>query len=65
MLMPSQIIAQASRTDLCARVVDVLTPELLTGRWKSAFSETGNRYAGHCYAAAEAVFHMVGGRGKG
>ncbi|MBY3155491.1 hypothetical protein HFO56_24495 [Rhizobium laguerreae] len=53
------------RADLCARVVDVLTPELLTGRWKTAFSETGNRYAGHCYAAAEAIFHMVGGRTKG
>jgi hypothetical protein len=61
----SRVIARARRADLCARVVDVLTPELLTGRWKSAFSETGNRYAGHCYAAAEAMFHLVGGRSKG
>jgi hypothetical protein len=61
----SRTIAKALRADLCARVVDVLTPELLTGRWKLAFSETGNRYAGHCYAAAEAMFHLVGGRAKG
>ncbi|MCV9964623.1 hypothetical protein OIU34_22285 [Pararhizobium sp. BT-229] len=61
----SRAIAKARRAALCARVGDVLTPELLTGRWRNAMAETGNRYAGHCYAAAEALFHMVGGRAKG
>ncbi|MDW9481172.1 hypothetical protein GOB57_21230 [Sinorhizobium meliloti] len=57
--------AAARRVELCARIGDVLTPELLTGRWRNALADTGNRYAGHCYAAAEAIFHMVGGRAKG
>lgn len=54
-----------ARAHLCALMGDVLTPDLLTGRWKTAFSETGNRYAGHCYAAAEALFHILGGRSRG
>lgn len=61
----SRATARARRAELCERVGDVLTPELLTGRWRKALAETGNRYAGHCYAAAEALFHMVGGRAKG
>lgn len=50
---------------LCAAIGDVLTPDLLRGQWKTAFAETGNRFAGHCYAAAEALYHMVGGAKKG
>ena len=57
--------AGCARVETCRRVGEVLTPDLLTGRWKSAFAATGNSFAGHCYAAAEALYHMVGGREKG
>jgi hypothetical protein len=53
------------RAGLCERVGHVLTPDLLVGRWRYALAETGNRYAGHCYAAAEALFHLLGGRENG
>jgi hypothetical protein len=56
---------RAMRAELCSRIGDVLTPDLLSGRWKNALAVTGNCYAGHCYAAAEALFHMLGGRAKG
>ncbi len=61
----SKSAAKSRRLALCAGIGAVLTPDLLKGRWRSAFEETGNRYSGHCYAAAEALFHMIGGRSKG
>ena len=57
--------ARARQNAMCLAVGDVLTPELLRGRWKDAFAAGGNRFAGHCYAAAEALFHLVGGRKAG
>lgn len=38
-----------------------LSDELLSPTWKRIASETANEFSGHCYAASEAVFHLLGG----
>jgi hypothetical protein len=44
--------------DLVSKIQSVLTPDLLRGKWKR---ETDNPLAGHCYAATEALYWMLGG----
>lgn len=48
--------------DLCAQVVRVLSPDLLKPEYRN---QPGNPTFGHCYAAAEAVYHLLGGRQAG
>jgi hypothetical protein len=44
------------------RIKKALTPDLLRGRWQS---QASGRVNGHCYIAAEALYHMLGGKAKG
>jgi hypothetical protein len=39
-----------------------LTPDLLKGQWKEKAS---GGVSGHCYIAAEALFHLIGGKSSG
>lgn len=47
------------------RVQASLTPELLTPEWREKNEQSGNPLVGHCYVAAEALFHRLGGRAAG
>lgn len=40
----------------------ILTPDLLKGKWRKINEESGIRTTGHCYAAAEALFYLLGGK---
>ena len=42
----------------------ILTPELLKPYWRKVNKESGIHTTGHCYAASEALFYMLGGRDK-
>jgi hypothetical protein len=42
-----------------------LSPDLLSKKWASIVQEGDHPTTGHCYAAAEAAFHLLGGRRKG
>jgi hypothetical protein len=46
-----------------AEVQAVLTPDLLLPRY--AALPRAHPYAGHCYAATEALYHLLGGKQKG
>ena len=50
---------------LASRVRIVLTPDLLTPKWRAAAEAAGKASAGHCYAASEALFHLLGGSASG
>jgi hypothetical protein len=43
-----------------ARIKSVLSPDLLKPKWY--WHSLGHPYAGHCYAASEALYHMCGGK---
>jgi len=43
-----------------------LTPDLLTPEWRAKAAKPRARpYTGHCYVAAEAVYHLLGGKAAG
>lgn len=44
-----------------AAVQAVLTPDLLKPEWRTKAAMSGKPFSGHCYAAAEAVYHLLGG----
>lgn len=46
---------------LIKKIQRVLTPDLLQPQWRG----NPNPLAGHCYAASEALFHMIGGSAAG
>lgn len=46
------------------KISKTLTPDLLSPKWAGLADKT-NRYSGHCYVAAEAVYHALGGRANG
>jgi hypothetical protein len=46
---------------LIKKIQGVLTPDLLQPQWMG----NPNPLAGHCYAASESLFHMLGGREAG
>lgn len=48
---------------LAAEIQAVLTPDLLRPAWRKLGPQ--RPYAGHCYAASEAAFHLLGGRAAG
>ena len=50
---------------IVAAVRASLSPDLLKPAWRRIAQETGNPFTGHCYAASEAVFHMLGGAASG
>ena len=51
-------IFENSNQDLIKKIQSVLTPDLLKGMWAK---ETTNPMAGHCYAATEALYWLLGG----
>lgn len=46
-----------------SRILNVLTPDLLKREYREA-NKTNGTY-GHCYAASEALYHMLGGKASG
>ena len=50
-------------TKLIADIKSVLTPELLTGQYAKNTPKSPTE--GHCYAAAEALYHFLGGKEAG
>lgn len=46
---------------LIKKIQRVLTPDLLQKQWRG----NPNPLAGHCYAASESLFHMLGGKEAG
>lgn len=48
---------------LIARIQAVLTPDLLSKTYR--YRETQHPVAGHCYIAAEALYHHLGGKAAG
>jgi len=53
-----------SPQDHIHRIKSVLSPDLLKPAYRS-MHDPANRTAGHCYHAAEALWHMLGGRAAG
>jgi len=48
---------------LIERIQSVLSPDLLTDYWAERVEkEDHHPTAGHCYAAAEALYHLLGGK---
>lgn len=45
-------------------ITPFLTPDLLNPKWKK-LNHGGHPLKGHCYVAAEASFHLLGGAAKG
>jgi hypothetical protein len=43
-------------------IKEVLTPDLLNPQWRKINSIYDNPLIGHCYCAAEAAYHLLGGR---
>lgn len=50
---------------MVAAIRDSLSPDLLKPLWRKIAVTTGNRFTGHCYAASEAAYHMLGGADAG
>lgn len=50
-------------TTLIANIQSVLTPDLLTGQYAKQTQRSHTE--GHCYAAAEALYHLLGGKEAG
>ena len=46
------------------KIIRVLTPDLLKPAYRFMASDS-NPTAGHCYHAAEALYHLLGGKKKG
>jgi hypothetical protein len=47
------------------RIQEALSPDLLSPDWRVKNEGSGNPLVGHCYVAAEALFHRLGGREAG
>ena len=58
--------ANSFEQSLIKKIQSVLTEDLLNPEWKKKL-ETGKHhpFAGHCYAASEALYHLLGGKEKG
>lgn len=55
--------AKLIEEDGISKILDVLTPDLLKKEYREA-NKTNETY-GHCYAASEALYHMLGGKASG
>ena len=51
--------------DSVKKIAGALTPDLLKPYWREQAEKTGNKFCGHCYTAAEAAYHMLGGKDAG
>ena len=43
-------------------IQSALSPDLLKPYWRDQQKATGNLLTGHCYAATEACYHLLGGK---
>ena len=59
--------APSKRTIQCevGRVQSGLSQDLLNKEWQAKNIASGNPLVGHCYVAAEALFHRLGGKKAG
>jgi len=49
--------------ELISEIQSVLSPDLLSPFWQDIVKKGDNHpTAGHCYAAAEALYHLIGGK---
>ena len=46
-------------------VQNSLSPELRNKKWRALSEKETNAVAGHCYVAAEALYHLLGGKDQG
>lgn len=51
--------------DLIRKIQSVLTDDLLVSYWRKHKSDTDHKLFGHCYAASETLFHLLGGKNAG
>lgn len=51
--------------ELIKKIQSVLTDDLLIPYWQKHKSIEDHKLFGHCYAASEALFHMLGGKEAG
>jgi hypothetical protein len=58
MIINFKIFENSKYDSLIRKIQSVLTPDLLKGMWAKEFE---NPLAGHCYAATEALYWMLGG----
>ncbi len=54
-----------SEQQLISDIQAVLTPDLLSKPYLKRWTPRRHRVWGHCYAASEALFHMLGGKKAG
>ena len=54
-----------SEEQLISDIQAVLTPDLLSKDYLKRWTPRRHRVWGHCYAASEALFHMLGGKKAG
>lgn len=48
-----------------SRIRRVLTPDLLSKEWAKRVKPRDHPTTGHCYIAAEALYHLLGGKDNG
>ena len=51
--------------DISKAIISALSPELLSREWKARVRPGESAVAGHCAIAAEAFYHLTGGRASG
>lgn len=51
--------------NLTKKIQSVLIDDLLVPYWRKHKSDTDHKLFGHCYAASEALFHLLGGKNAG
>ncbi|WP_315922169.1 hypothetical protein [Mesorhizobium sp. SP-1A] len=51
--------------DLVRYVQQSLTHDLLTPKWRKIVGDSAALFKGHCYAASEAIYHILGGSENG
>lgn len=59
--VPNQVEVEANIRQILA----ALSPDLLSLGWREKNKQSGNPLVGHCYVAAEALFHLLGGKEAG
>lgn len=67
--LPSQLLMNASVAErkLVREIREILaaSPDLLTPEWRARNARSDHPLTGHCYTAAEALYHALGGKEAG
>lgn len=61
---PTERLAERLNREI-REIQAALTPDLLTKGWRTKNQQASNPLTGHCYVAAETLFHRMGGRQAG